>query len=83
MPADKVEEMLELGREPVSLETPVGTGDEAAELADFIADDAARPPARGRRRAAARLRRPGASTPCRARERGVIELRYGLGDGGR
>src|SRR5919202_1189665 len=40
MPASQVEEILELGREPVSLETPVGSGDGGdSRLADFIEDD--------------------------------------------
>jgi DNA-directed RNA polymerase sigma subunit (sigma70/sigma32) len=40
MPADKVEELLKLGQEPVSLEAPIGSGDDPAQLADFIEDEA-------------------------------------------
>jgi RNA polymerase primary sigma factor len=40
MSVDQVEEILDLGREPVSLETPVGTGEGSdSRLADFIEDD--------------------------------------------
>jgi RNA polymerase primary sigma factor len=80
MREDKVEELLKLGQEPVSLESPVGTGDEAAELADFIADDAGDRPlevvARGLREGDVRS----VLETLPQRERTVIELRYGLGD---
>src|SRR6059036_672239 len=38
MPLAQVENILELGREPVSLETPVGAGEGETRLADFIED---------------------------------------------
>jgi RNA polymerase primary sigma factor len=38
MSVGKVEDILELGREPVSLETPVGAGEGETRLADFIED---------------------------------------------
>ena len=38
MPAKKVEEILKLGQEPVSLEAPVGGEDGDASLGDFIED---------------------------------------------
>ena len=47
LPADKVEELLELARETVSLEAPMGETD--ASLADFIEDDHTRQPDAGRR----------------------------------
>ena len=81
MPADKVEELLKMGQEPVSLEAPVGAGDDAAQLGDFIEDEVETAPRRW----------PGScATPtCRSccdglppRERRVIELRYGLDPGG-
>src|SRR5256885_11145914 len=41
MSTSQVEDILELGREPVSLETPVGAGDGGdSRLADFIEDEA-------------------------------------------
>ena len=40
MPAKKVEEILKLGQEPVSLEAPVGGEEGDASLGDFIEDEA-------------------------------------------
>ncbi len=40
MPPEKVEELLKMGQDPVSLEAPVGSGDDAARLGDFIDDEA-------------------------------------------
>src|ERR1700754_732026 len=78
----KVEHLLKLGQEPVSLETPVGGGDETAELADFIADDAGDRPLEV---VARELRDRDVQSVLNSlppRERSVIELRYGLGDVG-
>ena len=82
LPEEKVEQLLKLGQEPVSLETPVGSGDEAAELADFIADDAGDRPLEV---VARQLRESDVRSVLNTlspRERAVIELRYGLGDKG-
>ena len=59
MSADQVEEILELGKEPVSLETPVGSGEGDARLADFIEDEQHDAPLEVGLQHAAR-RRPGA-----------------------
>jgi RNA polymerase primary sigma factor len=83
MPPKKVEEILKLGQEPVSLEAPVGAGEGGeARLGDFIADDALERPLEI---VANRLRDMDvqevlATLPWR--ERRVIELRYGLADEG-
>ena len=78
MPAAKVEHILKLGQEPISLETPVGAGESAASFGDFIEDEALDRPyeqvARAIRNADLELildRLPW-------RERRVLELRYGL-----
>ena len=82
MPAKKVEELLKMGQEPVSLETPVGAGTDAARLGDFIEDEAIDRP----QEVVSRLLRDAdvqellANLP--ARERRVIELRYGLDPAG-
>ena len=55
MTAKQVEEILKLGQEPVSLETPVGGEEGDAALGDFIEDDALadRPHETGRRKRSA------------------------------
>jgi RNA polymerase primary sigma factor len=82
MPEAKVEQLLKLGQEPVSLETPVGSGDETAELADFIADDASDRPMEVVARQLRDVDVRAVLDTLSARERAVIELRYGLGDVG-
>ncbi len=82
MPAKKVDEILKLGHEPVSLEAPVGGEDGDAALGDFIPDDAGDRP---HEVVAKRIRDDDLQTVLDSlgwRERKVIELRYGLGDRG-
>jgi RNA polymerase primary sigma factor len=82
MPAKKVEEILKLGQEPVSLEAPVGSEEGDASLGDFIEDSADDRPLEvvSNRIRDADLLRVLETLPWR--ERRVIELRYGLGDEG-
>ena len=83
MPAKKVEEILKLGQEPVSLEAPVGGGEEGdASLGDFIEDSAGDRPLEivANEIRDADLQQVLEALPWR--ERKVIELRYGLGDEG-
>jgi RNA polymerase primary sigma factor len=82
MPAKKVEEILKLGQEPVSLEAPVGSEEGDAALGDFIEDAAGDRPLEivANRIRDADLQSVLDSLPWR--ERRVIELRYGLGTEG-
>jgi RNA polymerase primary sigma factor len=82
MAPKKVEEILKLGQEPVSLEAPVGGEDGDASLGDFIEDAAGDRPLEivANRIRDADLLKVLDSLPWR--ERRVIELRYGLGDKG-
>ncbi len=82
LPEHKVEQLLKLGQEPVSLETPVGSGEETAELADFIADDAGDRPLEVVARQLRDFDVQAVLDSLPSRERAVIELRYGLGDKG-
>jgi RNA polymerase primary sigma factor len=76
LPAEKVEELLELARETVSLEAPMG--DTEASLADFIEDEHTRQPDQltARKMMKEDLRKTLDGLP--ERERKIIELRYGL-----
>jgi RNA polymerase primary sigma factor len=78
MPPKKVEEILKLGQEPVSLEAPVGSEEGDASLGDFIEDSALDRPLEvvANRIRDADLQHVLDSLPWR--ERRVIELRYGL-----
>jgi RNA polymerase primary sigma factor len=82
MPAKKVEEILKLGQEPVSLEAPVGSEEGDAALGDFIEDAAIDRPLEivANRIRDADLQQVLDNLPWR--ERRVIELRYGLGSEG-
>ena len=82
MTPKKVDEILKLGQEPVSLEAPVGGEEGDASLGDFISDEVGDRPLE---QVANTIRDHDLyevldSLPWR--ERRVIELRYGLGDKG-
>jgi RNA polymerase primary sigma factor len=82
MPGKKVEEILKLGQEPVSLEAPVGGEEGDASLGDFIEDAATDRPLEI---VSNRIRDHDLLKVLDSlgwRERKVIELRYGLGDKG-
>src|SRR5687768_8950341 len=78
----QVEDILKLGQEPVSLETPVGGDDGDAALGDFIEDSTCQRP---HETVAAQPRDHDLAEALEGlpwRERRVLELRYGLaGDG--
>jgi len=79
---EAVDELLKLGDEPVSLEAPVGAGDDAAQLGDFIQDaERDRPDAQ----VAETMRDAAVKSLLESlgpRERRVIELRYGIDPAG-
>jgi RNA polymerase primary sigma factor len=76
LPASRVEELLKLARETVSLEAPMGDSD--ASLADFIEDDPTRQP---EAIAAEKIMKEDLAKTLAGlpeRDRKIIELRYGL-----
>jgi len=76
----KVEKTLRTAEEPMSLESPVGTGDNS-QLGDFIEDDDALEPMDAAAREMLRDQVQNALAALTDREREVLELRYGLLDG--
>jgi RNA polymerase primary sigma factor len=77
MTAQEVRDVLRMAQQPVSLEKPVGDEDDS-ELGDFVEDEGSESPFE---RAAENLRRGNvhrALATLPAREREVIELRFGL-----
>ncbi len=82
MPADKIEELLKMSQDPVSLQAPVGGGDDTVEFGDFISDQARDRPeevvSKSLRDKDVRQLLDGLPS----RERRVIELRYGIDPAG-
>jgi RNA polymerase primary sigma factor len=80
MPVARVEEILKIAQEPVSLETPIGE-EEDSHLGDFLEDEDASAPAEA---ASANLLREQLSEvlgTLTEREAKVLRLRFGLEDG--
>lgn len=79
-PVREVRDILRMSQQPISLEKPIGE-EEESELGDFVEDQAAESPFE---RASENLRRDNvrrALSALPAREREVIELRFGLSGG--
>ncbi|GAA5526876.1 MULTISPECIES: RNA polymerase sigma factor RpoD [Herpetosiphon] len=80
LPADKVRRVLEVARQPVSLETPVGNEGDSV-LGDFIEDDRSSEPLDHATEHLLREQLDEVLCKLDERERRIIELRYGLVDG--
>jgi len=78
--AIKVQQILDLAQEPMSLEMPVGT-EENSHLADFIEDDTIPAPDDATSRRLLEENIHAALEVLNDREREVLEMRYGLKDG--
>jgi RNA polymerase primary sigma factor len=76
----RVREIVAIGRDPISLETPVGTED-VAHLADFIEDRVAPAPLEVATLAMLRSEMEHVLDTLTPRERRVLQLRFGLVDG--
>ena len=80
MPADKVQEILAVSRDPLSLESPVGE-EEDAHLGDFIEDSSAVEPIDAASFAMLQEQIRSVLHSLSIREKKVVELRFGLLDG--
>mgnify|MGYP004732695521 CR=1 FL=1 len=80
MSEDKVMEIMQIAREPASLETPIGEEDDS-NLGDFVADSNAVTPEGNVESAMLRDHIDSLLGDLKERERQVIELRFGLKDG--
>jgi len=78
--AERVEEILKIGQEPVSIHTPVGA-EEDSQLGDFIEDSDAIAPPDAASFTMMRIQLAAVLDSLTDRERKVIELRFGLEDG--
>ena len=77
---EKVEEIMRVAQEPISLETPVGEEDDS-HLGDFIQDEDASEPVDAATYAMLREQLAGVLKTLTSREEKVLCLRYGLVDG--
>jgi RNA polymerase primary sigma factor len=77
---ERVERILRLAQEPMSLETPVGA-EESSMLGDFIEDESVVTPLDAASRELLREQIQSALAFLNERERQVLELRFGLVDG--
>jgi RNA polymerase primary sigma factor len=78
--AAKVRRIIRISQEPMSLEMPIGTGEDSS-LADFIEDESIPGPIDTASRELLREQMKDLLDSLSARERGVLELRFGLKDG--
>jgi len=78
MPVDKVEQILEVAKEPVSLETPIGD-DEDSQLGDFVEDENAENPLDGAVNEALRAATLEVLENLTPREEKVLRMRFGIG----
>lgn len=77
---DKVQEIRKISQEPVSLETPIGEEDDS-HLGDFIEDDTAVDPGEAANYTMLREQLNDVLSCLGAREKRVLQLRFGLIDG--
>jgi RNA polymerase primary sigma factor len=81
MATTKVDYVLRSAEEPISLEGPVGGGEDSSQLGDFIEDVDALEPLDAASREMLREQVQHALAALSERERQVLELRFGLVDG--
>ena len=80
MDVSRVEEILKIAQEPVSLETPIGE-EEDSHLGDFIQDEDASQPAEAASYTMLREQLEEVLTTLTEREEQVLRMRFGLVDG--
>ncbi len=78
MPVEKVEQILEVAKEPVSLETPIGD-DEDSQLGDFVEDEKAENPLDSTVAAALAEATLDVLENLTDREQKVLRMRFGIG----
>jgi len=80
MPVSRINAVLKMAQQPVSLQTPVGDGDDAS-FGDFIEDKAAENPLDLTSFSLLKDRISDVLCSLNERERQVLEMRFGIGDG--
>ncbi len=80
MTVDEVRRVMDIGRHPVSLDRPVGDGEDNS-FGEFVEDVASDNPVRKANNGLLRQKNESLLKTLTYREREIIRLRYGLGDG--
>jgi RNA polymerase primary sigma factor len=80
IPVEEVKRVMDIGRHPVSLDRPVGEGEDSS-FGEFIEDGATENPIRLAHNGVLRDSIEKLLKTLTIREREIIRLRYGLGDG--
>ena len=80
IPVDRVRAVLKMSQQPISLQSPVGDSDDAS-FGDFIEDKAAESPLDMTSFSLLKGKLGDVLCSLNERERKVLELRFGLGDG--
>ena len=80
LPAARINALLKMARQPVSLDAPVGEDGDIS-VGDFIEDQAAENPAAGVSQSLLKDKLDTVLTSLSARERTILEMRFGLVDG--
>jgi RNA polymerase primary sigma factor len=80
LPVERVRAVLKMAQQPISLQSPVGDSDETS-FGDFIEDKATENPSEMTSFSLLKDKLNDVLTSLTERERKVLELRFGLGDG--
>jgi RNA polymerase primary sigma factor len=80
MPVERVRAVLKMAQQPISLQSPVGDSEDT-NFGDFIEDKAAENPSEMTSYSLLKDKLQDVLTSLTERERKVLELRFGLGDG--
>ena len=81
LPVERVNAVLRMSQQPVSLQTKVGDGDSDTEFGDFIEDNASVSPSDATAKHILRDKLKDVLESLNERERAVLEQRFGLVDG--
>ena len=81
LPVERVRAVLKMAQQPISLQAPVGDGDDSTSFGDFIEDKSAESPLDMTSFSLLKNKLNDVLDSLTERERQVLELRFGIGDG--
>ena len=80
LPVSRINALLKMARQPVSLDAPVGDDGDVS-VGDFVEDKGAENPSEGTNKSMLKEKLEDVLTMLSARERNILEMRFGLVDG--